>query len=72
MPARVEASLPGVLPRTMLVNRRCTICHRRVESADLTRCETCDRNLHESCAAFEQKYNCPLCAEERDVGAQEF
>jgi hypothetical protein len=56
----------------MFVNRRCTICHSRVETIDLTRCETCDRTLHESCAAFEQTYNCPMCADERDVGAQEF
>ena len=56
----------------MLLKQRCTTCGEAVREADMVECETCGRNLHATCEAYEKKYDCQTCSDERWIGAQEF
>lgn len=56
----------------MLINKRCTSCKERIDPADVVVCGECGKNVHSSCAEFEQRYDCPKCAEELEIGAVEF
>lgn len=56
----------------MLVNRRCTVCHGTIDPSNATVCGACETTVHDSCAEFEQRYTCPACADEPEIGAQEF
>ena len=56
----------------MLLNKRCTVCHGKIDPANAIVCETCAKPIHDSCAEFEQRYNCKTCADEPKIGAQEF
>lgn len=56
----------------MLLRQKCTTCGETVAESDMVTCETCGNNLHANCEAFETKYDCPTCSDERWIGAQEF
>ncbi|MFW5974293.1 MAG: hypothetical protein ACOCPZ_02800 [Natrialbaceae archaeon] len=56
----------------MMINRRCTTCQGRVSVAEIEICGECGRAIHSGCAEFEQRFECPRCAEEPEIGAVEF
>lgn len=56
----------------MLLNEHCTVCQERIGSGDVIVCGECGRTVHKRCAAFERTFNCPDCADEREIGAVEF
>jgi uncharacterized paraquat-inducible protein A len=56
----------------MLIQRRCTICQTDVSVAEIEDCEQCGRAIHSGCAEFEQRFDCPRCADELEIGAVEF
>jgi hypothetical protein len=56
----------------MIIQQRCTICHSDIEDGETVVCGTCERPVHETCADFEQTFECRKCADEPDVGAVEF
>lgn len=62
----------GVLTEVMLLNERCTICQERIEAAETVVCGECGTAIHAECAEFERTFNCPDCADEREIGAVEF
>jgi hypothetical protein len=43
-----------------------------IERDSLSRCDECGQTLHEPCAQYEQRYECPTCADERWIGTLEF
>jgi predicted amidophosphoribosyltransferase len=55
----------------MIIGTRCTVCHGDVERGDHVICEECGRRLHERCAEYEMKFECPRCADEPWIGAVE-
>ena len=56
----------------MLLKQRCTTCGENVTEAEMIKCDICGNHLHESCEAFETKYECPTCSDEQWIGALEF
>ncbi|WP_424018733.1 hypothetical protein ACOZ4N_04440 [Halorientalis pallida] len=56
----------------MLIHKRCSVCHDDVGSDEATICDACGDAIHEQCASYEQRFNCPECADELEVGAVDF
>lgn len=56
----------------MLINKRCTTCHEEIEGGETVVCVECGREVHAACAEFEQQFDCPVCAEELEIGIVEF
>jgi len=55
----------------MLINRRCTSCKETIRGDETTVCGTCGKEVHSHCQEFEQQYDCPICAEELEIGLVE-
>jgi predicted RNA-binding Zn-ribbon protein involved in translation (DUF1610 family) len=55
----------------MLINKRCTVCKERIDPDRSTSCGTCGRDVHSSCEEFEQQFDCPICADELEIGVVE-
>lgn len=55
----------------MLLNKRCTVCGETIDQTDSTPCGNCGRSIHSSCKEFEQLFDCPICADELEIGANE-
>ncbi|MFB6301483.1 MAG: hypothetical protein ABEH78_01275 [Haloferacaceae archaeon] len=56
----------------MLIGNRCTVCHDDIAGGERVTCEECGRRLHERCAEYETKFECPQCADEPWLGVIEF
>jgi DNA-directed RNA polymerase subunit RPC12/RpoP len=56
----------------MLLKQKCTTCGAHITEAEMVECETCGKHLHTDCEAFETKYECSICGDERWIGALEF
>ena len=56
----------------MLLHRRCTVCQELIGTGESVVCGECEKTVHEGCAEFERTFNCPGCANEREIGAVEF
>ena len=56
----------------MLINKRCTVCHERIDTAAVVTCGDCQRSIHQRCQPYETQYECPDCATELEIGVQEF
>lgn len=56
----------------MLIQNRCTVCHEDVSRSEATRCDVCNRSIHEPCQPYETQFDCPDCADDLAIGAVEF
>ena len=55
----------------MLINKRCTTCQETIRGDETTICGTCGKEVHSHCKEFEQQFDCPICAEELEIGVVE-
>lgn len=55
----------------MLINRRCTACKETIRDDETTICGTCGKEVHSRCKEFEQRFDCPICADELEIGIVE-
>ncbi|RKD97915.1 hypothetical protein [Halopiger aswanensis] len=50
----------------------CTTCGERIETDQVTVCETCGRGIHDRCREYETTFECRRCGDEQWIGAVEF
>lgn len=54
-----------------LLGKTCLVCGDRVADADRIECEACGNGIHDRCADYYQRFECPRCAEEEWIGVHE-